>query len=126
MEILIVESSLQIIERLEVILSETKNITAIHRASSFEEASKNFASAKPDVVLLDVGLPENKSVDLLKEIKAIKRKPAVIVLSSQTDMLTKKKYLSVGADFFFDKYHEFEKITGVLNNISENLKRKPN
>ena len=55
MEILIVDSSIQIIERLAEILSEAKNIKTIYRAVSYAQASALFNTSKPDVVLLDAG-----------------------------------------------------------------------
>lgn len=122
MEILIVDSSLQIIKRLEELLSEAKNIKTIHRVVSYAQASAFFNTGIPDVVLLDTGLPGNKSVDLLKEIKAANTKTAVIVLSIHIDELTMKKHISAGADYFLDKYHEFEKIPVIIKNIADNKK----
>ncbi len=122
MEILIVDSSAQIIERLAEIISEVKNIKTIHRAVSYVQAAALLSTAKPDVVVMDTGLPGNKSVDLLKEMKAAIPEMAVIVLSIHIDELTKQKFTSAGADFFFDKYHEFEKVTGTVNTIAANRK----
>jgi hypothetical protein len=42
MLILIIDNSIQIIERLEEIISEAEKITAIHRAVSYEEAKKTI------------------------------------------------------------------------------------
>ncbi len=118
MEILIVDSSAQIIERLAELLSEVKIIKTIHRAVSYTQASALFNKIKPAVVLLDADLPANKSVDLLKEIKAANTETAVIVLSIHIDVLTKQKFTSAAADFFFDKYHEFEIIAYTINKIA--------
>lgn len=122
MEILIVDSSIQIIERLGELISEEENIKTIYRAVSYKAASELFNETKPDVVLLDIGLPQNKSVDLLKEIKAANNKTVVIVLSIHVDEGTKQKYKSLGIDFFFDKYNDFEKIPAVINNVSKSKK----
>ncbi len=120
MQILIVDSSIQIIERLAEILSEAKNIRTIHRAVSYAQASAIFSTVKPEIVVLDIGLPGNKSVDLLKEIKVANEQTAVIVLSIHVDKLTKEKFTSAGADYFFDKYHEFENLTSTVDTIAAN------
>ena len=119
MEILIVDSSIQIIERLEEILSESDNINAIHKAVCYEEASKLFKENEPDFVLLDVSLPGKESFKILKEIKEISRKTFVIILSSDLDKYIKEECTSLGSDFFFDKYYDFEKICGVINTIGQ-------
>ena len=120
MKVLIVDSSIRIMERLEEILSEAENITAIHRALSYEEAIKLFKENKHDAVLLDIYLPGNESFKLLKEIKQTGFKTSVIILSIQTDNYVQERCKLLGADFFFDKYNDFEKIPGVINAIAGN------
>lgn len=123
MEILIVDSSIQIIERLAEILSEVKNIKTIHRAASYAQAAELFSKENPDVVLMETGLSDNKSVNLLKEVKATNANIVVIVLSIHVDVLTKQKYISSGADFYLDKYHEFEKIPVIIKTIATREKK---
>lgn len=122
MLVLIVDTSSQVMERLEEIISEAENVCAIYKAVSYEEAIKLFKKNKPDAVLLDSGLPGNKSVDLLREFKKINAAAVVIVLSIRMDDHTQEQCISLGADFFFDKYNEFEKIPGVINSIATGKK----
>jgi DNA-binding NarL/FixJ family response regulator len=124
MELLIVDSSAQIIERLAEMLSETGIIKIINRAVLYEQASALLKTRMHDVVLLDAGLPANRSVDLLREIKTLNFQTAVIVLSIHVDGLTKQKFNSAGADFFFDKYHEYEEVIGAINGILAERTRK--
>jgi DNA-binding NarL/FixJ family response regulator len=113
MLILIIDSSVQIVERLEEIISEAGNITAVHRALSYEEAKKLIEENKYDVVLLDIDLPANESLKLLREIKKADEETCVIILSFHMDNYIRAQYLE--ADFFFDKYYDFEKICGLLS-----------
>ena len=122
MLILIVDRSVQIIERLEEIIVEAVDITAVHKTVSYEEAKKLFKENKHDVVLLDVDLPKNGSLKLLKEIN---RKACVIILSTYTDnYYIREQCKFLGVDFFFDKYYDFEKIGGLLSNPSFINKKK--
>ncbi|SRR5258705_10929958 len=114
MLILIVDSSILISERLEEIISEGKNITAIHRALSYKEAKNLFNQNRHDAVLLDIDLPENQSLKLLSEIKKASGETCVIVLSIHMDNYIQERCKSLGADFFFDKHHDFGKISGLL------------
>src|SRR5205085_1630879 len=110
MLILIVDSSMQIIERLEEIISEAKNITGIHRAVSSEEAKRLFKENRYDTVILDIDLPGNESLKLLKEIKTRDRKTTAIILFTHMDNYIREQCKYLGTDFFFDKYYDFEKI----------------
>ena len=118
MQVLIVDTSIRVIERLEEIISEAENITFIHKAFSNEEAKKLLTENNYDVVLLDIGLQGKESLKLLKEIKKTGGETCVIVLSIHTDNYIRAYCKSLGADFFFDKYHDFEKISGLLCSIS--------
>ena len=117
MLVLIVDSSTEIIERLEEIISETKKISAIHRAVSYEDAKILYKKNKYDVVFLDINLPRNKSLKLLKEIKKAGSKTVVIIMFTHIEDYILQQYRSLCADFFFDKYYDFEKIGGLLDTL---------
>jgi len=117
MLVLIVDSSAQIIERMEEIISDTGNITAIHGAVSYPEAKKLFNENKHDAVLLDIDLPGNDSLKLLEEIKKTRKKTCVIIQFTHINRYIQERCKSLGADFFIDKYYDFEKIGGLLNSI---------
>lgn len=118
MLILIIDSSIQIIERLEEIISEDENGTTIHRAVSAKEVKKLFGKNMYDLVLLDMDLPGNESLKLLKEIKKTDGKICVIILFAHIDNYIQEQCKSLGVDFFFDKYYDFDKITGLLRSLS--------
>ena len=122
MTVLIVDSSTAIIERLASLISETGNVKTILKAETGKAVTELLKVSKPDVVLLDIGLPGNKSFDLIWEIKKSNAATAVIVLSIHTNVHMEEQCNSLGADYFFDKYHEFEKIPGVINSIAANKK----
>jgi|SRR5580704_1959551 DNA-binding NarL/FixJ family response regulator len=125
MLVLIVDSSVQIIDRLEDLLLDAKNITQIHRAVSYVEAKKLFSENMHDAVMLDVDLPENESFVLLKEIKKTAKKTCVIMLSTCMDNYILEHCKSLEADFFFDKYYDFEKICGVINGSGQIVENPP-
>ena len=115
MKILIVDSTAIINERLKTMISEANSALIIYQAKSYKEAMQLFTQKKPTVVVLDSGLPGNRSAGLLKEIKKVNEKTVVIILSLQINTLTAHKYAT--ANFFLDKYHQFEKVAVVINSI---------
>src|ERR1700688_2954230 len=106
MRVLIVDSSIQIIDRLVDILSDAGNITEIHRALSCKEATRLFKENKYEAVLLDIDMPDNESFGLLKEIKKTSREICVVILSNHTDTYIQEECKSLGADFLFDKFYD--------------------
>jgi len=117
MKILIIDNSVEMIERLEEIISEAPVSAIIYGALSYEAALKSFKENMPEVVLLDISLSGNRAITILKEIKEIEPATTIIVLSINTDDKLKEQCRILSADFFLDKYYEFEKIPSIINDI---------
>ncbi len=117
MKILIVDSSALIIERLQDILTESAKITAVYGTVSYNDCINFFNKINPEVVLIDSSLPDDGCNDLVKIIKAANDKISVVVMLNGEEDAVQEKCKTSGADLFFDKYHEFEKIPAAINSI---------
>ena len=118
MRILIVDSSAWIPDRIATLLTETPLKKTLYKALSHKEALESFYESLPDVVILDKSLPNNGSITLLKEIKSVKKHTVVIVLSLHVDQNTEQQCKGAGADFFLDKYNEFEKLPAIIDDVA--------
>lgn len=119
MQVLIIDNSLLIVQRLNEFLSESTNISQLLSATGYHQALELFMLQKPAIVVLDHLLPENRSYQLLKEIKKAAPETVVIMLSVENDEYTQQQCRMLGADFYFDKYNEFEKIAVVVNDFTK-------
>lgn len=122
MRILIVDKSIHLLERLEEIFVETEDISLILKTVSYEKATVLFKENKPDVVLVDINPSRNEAFKLLKEIKGTGYKTSIIILSDNTDENIREQCKLQGADFFLDKYYEFEKISEIMKVLKRNYK----
>ena len=66
------------------------------------EAMGLLASHCPDVVILDLGLPDVDGVDVLKDLRSWSLMP-VVVVSARTDEKEKVRLLDAGADDYITK-----------------------
>jgi two-component system KDP operon response regulator KdpE len=71
-------------------------------AASLKEALALAASQPPELVLLDLGLPDGEGVDLVRQVRSWSRVP-IIVLSARTDEADKVAALDAGADDYLTK-----------------------
>lgn len=117
MVVLIVDSSIDIIERLEEIIAETKIVQTIYTAISYDEAIHLYTQHHPDAVFLDDGLPDNDSIRLLEAIKKLKTGTVVIMISIMEDAFNKDICRLLGADFFCDLYHHYQDIPHIMQHI---------
>jgi two-component system KDP operon response regulator KdpE len=67
------------------------------------KASLQLLAQKPDLVILDLGLPDMQGLDLLRMIRARDEKVSIVVLSSRGDETGKVQALDLGADDYITK-----------------------
>ena len=67
-------------------------------------------SQKPDLVILDLGLPDIDGLDLLQKIRSSHEGLPIVVLSSRSDELTKVQALEAGADDYITKPFGMEEL----------------
>lgn len=71
-------------------------------AETGAEALKLFAKERPDVVILDLGLPDRDGFSVIREIREASLTP-IVVLSARSDVEGKVKALELGADDYVTK-----------------------
>jgi two-component system nitrate/nitrite response regulator NarP len=69
---------------LEMLLRDT-DFELLGRARSVAEANKQIGSLKPDLLLLDVNLPDGSGLDVLRRLSRARVRPKVILLTAGMD-----------------------------------------
>lgn len=118
LRVLIVEDSEVVKRRIRGMLKEIPDVTVVGEAVNRTEALAITGVMDPDVVLLDIHLPGVNGVEILKELKAKHARTKVVMLTNYSDLHHRKWCKDSGADYFFDKSIEFEKVPDVLNAIA--------
>ena len=72
-------------------------------AMSGESAIEKFKENLPDIVFLDIGLPDISGLDVLKKIKEINIYTTVIMLSSHNERKVVTEAMQNGADGYITK-----------------------
>jgi two-component system, OmpR family, KDP operon response regulator KdpE len=72
-------------------------------AENAEQALAQIASAKPDIAILDLGLPDLDGLDIIREVRGGGSKMPIIVLSSRAGERGKVEALDLGADDYVTK-----------------------
>lgn len=82
--VLLVDDHPMIGAALEMLLRDT-DYEVLGRARSVAEANSSLAKQKPDLLLLDVNLPDGSGIDVLKRISRNRSRPKVILLTAGMD-----------------------------------------
>ena len=117
MKVFIADESAVVRERLKEMLYEIPEIEIIGQAHDGLEATNLIKKLNPDVVILDIHMNGGGGIEVIKCIKKIEPVPLVIILTNYPYPQYRKKCMDLGADFFFDKSTEFEKVTEVLKKL---------
>lgn len=84
-----------------------------HTAATGEAAILEAVSHKPDVVLLDLGLPDMDGVEIIKKIRSWSNMP-IIVISARSEDMDKIHALDAGADDYLTKPFSVEELLARL------------
>lgn len=82
-------------------------------AANGAEALKIFEKDKPDVVILDLGLPDIDGYGVLEQMRAQALTP-VLILSARDDVAGKVRALEAGADDYVTKPFDMEELLARL------------
>jgi two-component system response regulator AtoC len=99
--ILVVDDETPILESLEMFLGE-KGYRVITAATGAEGEMK-FRQHHPDVVMLDIRLPDKNGLEILKEMLGIANPPKVIMMTAFQDMETTIEAMKSGAYEYLNK-----------------------
>ena len=113
-QVLIVDDSEQIRERLVTLMAESTQIRIVGQAGDGRQALDAMQRLKPDTVILDIRLPGPSGIELLKQIKARYPGVTVIMLTNFDYAMYRRQCQELGADYFLNKTLEFEKIVDTI------------
>ena len=91
---------------------ETQNYQ-FHRAKNGSQAVMDALSCRPDVMLLDLGLPDIDGIEIIKKIRSWSNLP-IIVVSARSDDRDKVAALDAGADDYLTKPFSVEELLARL------------
>jgi len=117
MRLFIADDSETLRSQLVEILSEFKEIKIVGQTKFAHEAVRNIRKLNPDVVILDIRMPDGNGIGVLKEIRKSDNLTRIIIFTNYPYAQYKKKCLELGANFFFHKATEFEELIEVLRQL---------
>jgi CheY-like chemotaxis protein len=113
-EILIVDDSQAVRESLGWLLQDEAGIQVVAEAASGSEAIQLAVKLEPDVVILDIELPDIDGFAVTQLLKALPHPPIVILLSIHGDAISKKRGALAGCDMFLEKGMTWPRLLGKI------------
>ncbi len=98
-------------------LFDLQGVEIIGFAENAQLATQAIRELRPDAVILDIRMPGGSGIDVLAEINKASQKPLVIILTNYPYPQYRQRCMHLGADFFFDKSGDFEKVYQVFEQL---------
>lgn len=123
MNVVLVDDSLLVRERIASIISEIPGAKVIGEAGNSVEAIEVVRNTKPDVVILDIKMPGESGLQVLRKLKNEFGELKIIMLTNYSDSQYKAECLMHGADYFLCKSDEFNKLPQVFSKLGNKQKK---
>ena len=114
--ILVVDDDPSIVVGLESLLSDSWDVRT---ATTGRDAITTFAEFSPDVVLLDIQLPDFSGIDLLHQFKMYAETTAVIMMSGLGSTERVVECMRLGAETFLQKPFDYDTLELTLQQVTK-------
>jgi DNA-binding NarL/FixJ family response regulator len=112
--------------RLTEMLGRIEGVEIVGEAENGQAAVMGIEKLEPDVVLLDLNMPDGSGIGVLKALGEEIGRLKVVVLTNYGNPYYRKKCLDMGAAGFFDKSSEFTQAIDFVQSLAEEYRgREP-
>ena len=117
--VLVADDSPRLRRLLRDAIEEVDGVEVVAEAADGQEALHRVQACAPGVVVLDLQMPVMGGLLALQHLREAGRLPRVIVLTNHADVMYREACLEAGADHFFDKSAELDRVLDVLRDLAE-------
>ena len=115
--ILIVDDAQAVRESLGWLLLDEPGLALVGDAANGSEAMHQALKLDPDLVILDIELPDTDGINVTRQLKALPRPPLVVLLSIHSDDLSRQRGMQAGCDAFVEKGLGWPDLLAVLQKV---------
>jgi len=112
---MIIDDHAMIREGLKHIIEFDENIRVVEEAGSGKECLDKLSAVKPDILLLDINLPDMNGIEILKLIKKRKRCPKILMLTVHNETEYLIQAMDVGVDGYILKDSDSRELNRAIN-----------
>lgn len=104
---------------LKSLFEDQKEIEIISEAESGKEAVENYKAFRPDVVLMDIGLPDFSGIEAVKRIIEINQNAPIVMLTSHISEQEVTESLQAGARAYVMKDINIEVLKMIIKTVKD-------
>lgn len=114
MKLLVVDDSELIRSRLVDWFQSVLGMTEIDTAATLEQTLSRVKAGHPALTILDLHLSDGNAIQILPALRQLAPGMQIAMLTNDASESNRTRCLQAGADWFFDKSTEFEKVLELV------------
>ena len=118
LQVLLVEDSTVICNLIANIVNNVAGVSVAESVGSEADAIEAVNHGNVDVVILDLQLRTGTGFGVLRAMRKMARRPAVVVLTNFALSTYRESALALGARHFLDKSRDYERLPGILSELA--------
>jgi DNA-binding NarL/FixJ family response regulator len=115
--ILLIENSEMVGTRILGLLATIPSLELLGQSKTIKKGLQVCELTNPDIVLLDINLPDGSGISLIGELKRRWPQICIIMLTNSSNEFYRNKCAELGAEFFLDKTTDFPRIVEIVARI---------
>ncbi len=119
-KILIVDDHPMMREGLRGVINREPDMMVCGEAENARQAEEALQKLKPDLALVDITLPGKSGLELVKDLKALQPKLAILAISMHEESLYAERMLRAGASGFITKQQPSEELVKAIRQVLDN------
>ena len=109
----------------ELLSSTFKNFFSdVSSAFNGKEALEMFDRLKPDIIFVDIVMPEMDGIELSRKLREMNPNQIIIVISASNDIQKISESIEIGVNSFIQKPIDTKKIIELLSNVTALISKK--
>lgn len=117
MRVLLADDSNFILGRLKEMLSINGCVEIVGSYTNGIDALKALKLLNPDLAIIDIKMPGLTGLQVLSEIRKVNKSIKIVILTFLKSGLYHNMAMEEGADYFFSKVDDFEKIAPLVDEM---------
>ncbi len=118
--VLLVDDHETVHQSLRSLIETISDIELVAEAENGRDAVKLARQTNPDVVIMDIGLPDISGIEATKQIVSENPEMKVLALSMQSDQQYVKGFLNVGGKGYVCKEDAFDELDQAIRSVYAN------
>jgi DNA-binding NarL/FixJ family response regulator len=124
MKVIIADDSRLMRERIREAISSFRGVEIVSETDTGLKTLQELNKHNPDLAIIDIRMPDKNGLEVMKEFRTKNNTTKIIILTNYAYDQYKERAFENGADYFFSKSEDFEKIAVLVSNLLKHFNSK--